>query len=109
MSVSGELLCSFELLKPLDSSALKSHIKKGRNKRQNMLNSPVRGLLKGFCDETDDSAARESISSELLRCSPNRSLGRSVEGNSLPPEDIWQKRRVYIHVQPPRFYCLSKR
>ena len=41
MSVSSELLCSFELLKPLDSSALKSHIKKGRNKRQSMLNSPV--------------------------------------------------------------------
>ncbi|GAB7358559.1 hypothetical protein MBLNU230_g2621t1 [Neophaeotheca triangularis] len=40
MSVSAELLCSFELLKPLDSSALKSHIKKGRNKRQTMLNSP---------------------------------------------------------------------
>ncbi|KAK4993741.1 serine/threonine protein phosphatase Pzh1 [Elasticomyces elasticus] len=40
MSVSSELLCSFELLKPLDSTALKSHIKKGRNKRQNMLNSP---------------------------------------------------------------------
>lgn len=41
MSVSAELLCSFELLKPLDSSALKSHIKKGRNKRNSMLNSPV--------------------------------------------------------------------
>jgi hypothetical protein len=41
MSVSSELLCSFELLKPLDSNALKSHIKKGRNKRNNMLNSPV--------------------------------------------------------------------
>ena len=41
MSVSGELLCSFELLKPLDSSALKSHIKKGRNKRNSILNSPV--------------------------------------------------------------------
>ncbi|KAK7755174.1 serine/threonine protein phosphatase Pzh1 [Diatrype stigma] len=40
MSVSSELLCSFELLKPLDSSALKSHIKKGRNKRNTMLNSP---------------------------------------------------------------------
>ncbi|KAL4730233.1 serine/threonine protein phosphatase Pzh1 [Fusarium chlamydosporum] len=40
MSVSAELLCSFELLKPLDSSALKSHIKKSRNKRQHMLNSP---------------------------------------------------------------------
>ncbi|SPO02316.1 probable serine/threonine protein phosphatase-z-like [Cephalotrichum gorgonifer] len=40
MAVSSELLCSFELLKPLDSSALKSHIKKSRNKRQNMLNSP---------------------------------------------------------------------
>ena len=41
MSVNDELLCSFELLKPLDSSALKSHIKKGRTRRQNMLNSPV--------------------------------------------------------------------
>ncbi|EFW15837.1 serine/threonine protein phosphatase Pzh1 [Coccidioides posadasii str. Silveira] len=40
MSVSAELLCSFELLKPLDSSALKSHIKKGRNKRNSILNSP---------------------------------------------------------------------
>ncbi|KAJ5095809.1 hypothetical protein NUU61_005165 [Penicillium alfredii] len=40
MSVSGELLCSFELLKPLDSAALKNHIKKGRNKRNSMLNSP---------------------------------------------------------------------
>lgn len=40
MSVSAELLCSFELLKPLDSSALKSHIKKSRNRRQSMLNSP---------------------------------------------------------------------
>lgn len=46
MSVSSELLCSFELLKPLDSSQLKSHIKKGRNKRNTMLNSPVsRSLL----------------------------------------------------------------
>lgn len=41
MSVSEGLLCSFELLKPLDSSALKSHIKRGRNKRNSMLNSPV--------------------------------------------------------------------
>jgi hypothetical protein len=41
MSVSTELLCSFELLKPLDSNALKHHIKKGRNKRNQMLNSPV--------------------------------------------------------------------
>lgn len=45
MSVSSNLLCSFELLKPLDSSALKSHIKKGRNARQNMLNSPVSFLM----------------------------------------------------------------
>lgn len=44
MSVSAELLCSFELLKPLDSSALKSHIKKSRNKRQHMLNSPVSNI-----------------------------------------------------------------
>jgi hypothetical protein len=45
MSVSSELLCSFELLKPLDSSALKSHIKKGRNKRNSALNSPVSYLI----------------------------------------------------------------
>ncbi|KAK4105407.1 phosphoprotein phosphatase PPZ [Parathielavia hyrcaniae] len=44
MSVSTELLCSFELLKPLDSNALKNHIKKGRNKRNQMLNSPPAGL-----------------------------------------------------------------
>lgn len=50
MSVSSELLCSFELLKPLDSNALKSHIKKGRNKRQQMLNSPVsRGSFPTAC------------------------------------------------------------
>ncbi|TKX21020.1 serine/threonine-protein phosphatase-2 [Elsinoe australis] len=40
MSVSQELLCSFELLKPLESSQLKTHMKKGRNERQRMLNSP---------------------------------------------------------------------
>lgn len=49
MSVSGELLCSFELLKPLDSSALKNHIKKGRNKRNSMLNSPVSLSLLSLC------------------------------------------------------------
>ena len=53
MSVSSELLCSFELLKPLDSSALKSHIKKGRNKRNNMLNSPVGVALKQLLWTTD--------------------------------------------------------
>lgn len=41
MSVSSALLCSFELLKPLDGAQLKQHIKKGRNRRANMLNSPV--------------------------------------------------------------------
>ncbi|KAM3084042.1 serine/threonine protein phosphatase Pzh1 [Clarireedia jacksonii] len=40
MSVSTELLCSFELLKPLDSSALKSQMKKSRNKRNSIINSP---------------------------------------------------------------------
>ncbi|KAF7594796.1 hypothetical protein BBP40_008299 [Aspergillus hancockii] len=45
MSVSSELLCSFELLKPLDSTALKNHIKKGRNKRNSMLSSPTSWLL----------------------------------------------------------------
>lgn len=51
MSVSGELLCSFELLKPLDSSALKSHIKSQRrnNKRNSgMLNSPVSHPLDSY-------------------------------------------------------------
>ena len=67
MSVSGELLCSFELLKPLDSSALKRHIKKGRNERQNMLNSPVSRCLSCALEKyTNFDTARKSISSELL-------------------------------------------
>lgn len=42
MSVSGELLCSFELLKPLDSTALKQQMKKSRNRRSTMMHqSPV--------------------------------------------------------------------
>jgi hypothetical protein len=42
MSVSGELLCSFELLKPLDSAALKQQMKKSRNRRSSMMHqSPV--------------------------------------------------------------------
>ncbi|KAH0537928.1 hypothetical protein FGG08_005410 [Glutinoglossum americanum] len=45
MSVSGELLCSFELLKPLDSSALKNHIKKGRSKRNSIMHSPPASVI----------------------------------------------------------------
>lgn len=42
MSVSSELLCSFELLKPLDSSELKQQMKKGRSRRSSMNHqSPV--------------------------------------------------------------------
>jgi len=42
MSVSGELLCSFELLKPLDSTALKQQMKKSRNRRSSVMHqSPV--------------------------------------------------------------------
>lgn len=47
MSVSGELLCSFELLKPLDSAALKQQMKKGRSQRNSMMHqSPVRTIPK---------------------------------------------------------------
>ena len=48
MSVSSELLCSFELLKPLDSNGLKNHIKKQRNSRKNFINSPVRNFQPHF-------------------------------------------------------------
>jgi serine/threonine-protein phosphatase PP1 catalytic subunit len=42
MSVSEELLCSFELLKPLDSVALKHEMRKGKHERRNgMLTSPA--------------------------------------------------------------------
>ncbi|KAF8472738.1 Serine/threonine protein phosphatase [Kalaharituber pfeilii] len=37
MSVSGELLCSFELLKPLDSSALKKQMKSSRGRRNSTM------------------------------------------------------------------------
>ena len=70
MSVSSELLCSFELLKPLDSSALKNHIKKGRNKRQNMLNSPVGAILDHVQDGGNAyaSTACNGVRSKLLIC-----------------------------------------
>ena len=42
MSVSAELLCSFELLKPLDSAALKQQMKRSRSRRSSMTHqSPV--------------------------------------------------------------------
>ncbi len=67
MSVSGELLCSFELLKPLDSSALKSHIKKGRSRRQTMLNSPVSSRVAMTSVATADRCvARQPVPPELL-------------------------------------------
>lgn len=66
MAVSDELLCSFELLKPLDSSALKSHIKKGRNKRQSMLNSPVSILVSCPRPLLTGNLACSCISPELL-------------------------------------------
>ncbi|KAK9450428.1 Metallo-dependent phosphatase-like protein [Limtongia smithiae] len=39
MSVSEELLCSFELLKPLDSVALKQQMRRGRYERKNGMHS----------------------------------------------------------------------
>jgi serine/threonine-protein phosphatase PP1 catalytic subunit len=47
MSVSEELLCSFELLKPLDSVQLKQEMRKGKHERRNglanMASSPYTG------------------------------------------------------------------
>ena len=69
MSVSTELLCSFELLKPLDSNALKNHIKKGRNKRIQMLNSPVRFPAECLCTTlaNRDATARGRLPPKRLR------------------------------------------
>ncbi|BFZ53013.1 serine/threonine protein phosphatase Pzh1 [Savitreella phatthalungensis] len=44
MCVSEELLCSFELLKPLDASALKQHMQKGDSKKHMMHSPPARYL-----------------------------------------------------------------
>lgn len=72
MSVSSNLLCSFELLKPLDSSALKTHIKKGRNARQNMLNSPVSHEAALSVTRANDWTACESFRSKLLEVAQPR-------------------------------------
>jgi len=90
MSVSAELLCSFELLKPLDSSALKSHIKKGRNKRANMLNSPVCSTLFYMiptCQQalTHPSTARERIPPERLTfCLETQRSNQALSRNPMP-------------------------
>ena len=66
MSVSANLLCSFELLKPLDSTALKSHIKKGRNQRNQSINSPVSLLSSASTAIQLTRIACTTISTELL-------------------------------------------
>ncbi|KAF8536635.1 serine/threonine protein phosphatase-like protein [Trichophaea hybrida] len=45
MSVSAELLCSFELLKPLDSTALKQQMKKSRNRRSSMMHQSPPAIM----------------------------------------------------------------
>lgn len=45
MSVNAELLCSFELLKPLDVTQLKSHIKKARNERRKGLSAAGKQIV----------------------------------------------------------------
>lgn len=66
MSVSQNLLCSFELLKPLDSTALKSHIKKGRNQRNSMINSPVSVLSSSHKVNTNSISACTAFSTKFL-------------------------------------------
>jgi hypothetical protein len=103
MSVSAELLCSFELLKPLDSSALKSHIKKGRNKRNSILNSPVShplqdhhslSVARWLTFETRNSIACECDASKFLiwmddvkiattKASPGRTQNEEISSQSL--------------------------
>lgn len=68
MSVSAELLCSFELLKPLDSAALKNHIKKGRNKRNSILSSPVSSSLLVFSPFLQSILAKIQQSSPVQQC-----------------------------------------
>lgn len=53
MSVSEDLLCRFELMEPLNSTALKNH-KKGQIKRDNMLNKSVSlwSLALFLCNDT---------------------------------------------------------
>ena len=90
MSVSGELLCSFELLKPLDSSALKSHIKKGRNKRNSILNSPVSGVIwrKESVEVLTNTLARQSFGSKLLTKVIRKNLnGKHYDAFSSQTED----------------------
>lgn len=77
MSVSGELLCSFELLKPLDSTALKNHIKKGRNKRNSMLSSPVSSSCSSGCSYSPCNDAG-LVESPLTTSSPQRSPHKAI-------------------------------
>jgi hypothetical protein len=80
MAVNKELLCSFELLKPLDSTALKNHIKKGRKERQSTLNSPVSVLAVRCISSTTNTAC--SLQINILRAtrrSAHRRIRRKVK------------------------------
>ena len=75
MSVSSELLCSFELLKPLDSNALKSHIKKGRNKRNQMLNSPVSSPMSRCLTKLNNDPIDADQKPSAGECVPSKCVG----------------------------------
>ncbi|KAJ5651051.1 uncharacterized protein N7484_004774 [Penicillium longicatenatum] len=80
MSVSGELLCSFELLKPLDSTALKNHFKKGRNKRNRLSSSLVYQ-----CDQSDQRLPiMNDNKNDELESSFKHRLGKEAPSNKIP-------------------------
>jgi serine/threonine-protein phosphatase PP1 catalytic subunit len=63
MSVSEELLCSFELLKPLDSTALKQQMKKSRKERGSMI---VHSPVSLFLSPAANAKARKSSSAKCI-------------------------------------------
>lgn len=105
MSVSSELLCSFELLKPLDSNALKNHIKKGRNKRNHMLNSPVSNAhyaASFLRAHTDNTTASERLPPKRLIPQHGRTRKRANQHLTISSSAKLRNNRLSLPCMAPR-------
>lgn len=79
MSVSDTLTCRFERMKPLDATALRRQIKKERNKRNSILNSPdYRHDQSDLVSNTDDDL------NEMLESDFEQGASKGAPFNQVP-------------------------
>lgn len=105
MSVSVDLLCSFELLKPLGSTALKNHLMEGRKKRKSILSSrdyrqyqsndgasimdcKLNNILENDFEHGNERASSDQMSTVTSEAVPSNGLQVAVDAQRLPEPSL---------------------